>query len=174
MSANVNKRRVGAAIVLSTLLYSASISGNGYAQTADTQAEPRITVTSPAAQRASEGAATTFTGSVHIQALFGVQEPSHNTGGLVTFQPGARSAWHTHPLGQVLIITDGEGWIQEWGKPRQTMHKGDVVQIPAGVKHWHGATATSSVTHIAIQEMSEGRNVDWLEKVSDAQYNPAH
>lgn len=88
----------------------------------------------------------------------------------MTFQPGARPAWHTHPLGQILIVTDGVGWVQQWGDPVQVIRKGDVVWIPAGVKHWHGATPTTTMTRIAFQETLDGRSVDWLEKVTDDQY----
>ncbi len=84
--------------------------------------------------------------------------------------PGARSAWHTHPLGQILIVTDGVGWVQQWGGPVQVIRKGDIVWIPAGVKHWHGATPTTTMTHIAFQEQLDGRAVDWLERVTDEQY----
>jgi quercetin dioxygenase-like cupin family protein len=132
--------------------------------------EKRLTVTSPSGQKSSVGNPDFFTGSVRVQALFGALPPGRSTGGSVTFQPGARSHWHTHPLGQVLIVTDGEGWIQEWGQQRMVIHKGDVVQIPAGVKHWHGAIATSAMTHIAIQEMNDGKNVYWLEPVTDQEY----
>ena len=88
----------------------------------------------------------------------------------MSFAPGARSAWHTHPLGQILIVTDGTGWIQQWGGPVEEIRTGDVIWIPPGVKHWHGATATTSMTHIAIQEQLNGRVVDWMEKVTDEQY----
>jgi quercetin dioxygenase-like cupin family protein len=92
------------------------------------------------------------------------------TVGHVTFAPGARTAWHTHPAGQILIVTYGTGWIQQWGAERREIKPGDVVWIPPGVKHWHGGTATNGMSHMAIQEMVDGRNVDWLEKVSDEQY----
>ena len=88
----------------------------------------------------------------------------------MTFAPGARSAWHTHPFGQILIVTEGEGWIQQWGGPIQEIRKGDVIWIPPGVKHWHGAAPTTSMTHIAIQEQLNGKAVDWLEKVTVEQY----
>jgi quercetin dioxygenase-like cupin family protein len=88
----------------------------------------------------------------------------------VTFEPGARSAWHTHPVGQILIVTAGKGLVQRWGSPAEEIHPGDVVRIPPGVKHWHGASPTTGMSHIAIQEAVDGRNVDWLEKVSDEQY----
>jgi 4-carboxymuconolactone decarboxylase len=111
-----------------------------------------------------------FSGQVRIDPLFAAEGPSNVSAGLVTFEPGARSAWHTHPVGQVLIVISGKGLVQEWGGPMQEINPGDVVRIPPGVKHWHGATAKTAMAHIAIQEQENGRNVDWLEKVSDAQY----
>jgi quercetin dioxygenase-like cupin family protein len=88
----------------------------------------------------------------------------------VTFEPGARSAWHTHPLGQTLIVTSGVGWVQEWGGETREMKAGDVVSIPPGIKHWHGASATTGMSHIAIQEALDGKNVQWMGKVTDEQY----
>src|SRR5882762_9329568 len=133
----------------------------------------QISITPNNSQKVIQGAPERFTGSVRVQSLFDAKEPSRSSGGQVTFQPGARSAWHTHPLGQVLIVTDGTGWVQQWGGPVQVMHKGDVVRIPPGVKHWHGATPTSSVTHLAFQEQLDGVAVNWLEKVTDEQYRIA-
>jgi quercetin dioxygenase-like cupin family protein len=133
-------------------------------------ASAQITITPARSQKVITGAPDHFTGSVRVQSLFDAKAPARSSGGEVTFQPGARSAWHTHPLGQVLIVTDGIGWIQQWGGPVQVIHKGDVVWIPAGVKHWHGATPTSSMTHIALQEQLNGTAVNWLEKVTDEQY----
>src|SRR5256714_7544304 len=121
-------------------------------------------------QPSGKGPDEYFTGTVRIDPLFEAPEPARARGASVTFQPGARSAWHTHPLGQTLIVTAGTGWIQRWGGPIEEMHKGDVVSIPPGLKHWHGAASNSAMTHIAIQETLDGRNVDWLEKVSDEQY----
>ena len=118
----------------------------------------------------NKGPAETFTGAVRVDPLFAAQDPSRTSGGAVTFEPGARSAWHTHPRGQILIVTAGSGWVQRWDGSRQDMKPGDVVWIPPGVKHWHGATATTAVTHFAIQEHEDGKVVDWLEKVSDEQY----
>ena len=141
----------------------------GIAQTGSTQ----ITITPTSSQKAITGTPDRFTGSVRVQSLFDPNAPSRSSGGLVTFQPGARSAWHTHPLGQVLIVTDGVGWVQQWGGPVQVIRKGDVVWIPAGVKHWHGATPTTTMTHLAFQEQLDGRAVDWLEKVTDEQYRLA-
>src|SRR5260370_13617805 len=98
--------------------------------------------------------------------------PSHTSGGLVTFELGARSAWHSHPVGQVLIVTAGTGWIQSWGGPIQEFHQGDIVLIPPGVKHWHGASTTSSMTHIPIQKESDGSNTPRMRRVSDGQDSP--
>ena len=129
-----------------------------------------ITVTRSGSQPSRQGPADNFTGSVRIDPLFNATAPSRTSGGRVTFEPGARTAWHTHPLGQTLIVTAGTGWVQEWGGPTQEIREGDVVWIPPGQKHWHGATPTSTMTHIAIQEFLDGKNVDWMEKVSDEQY----
>jgi quercetin dioxygenase-like cupin family protein len=150
------------------LLSLAIVSVVGIAQTGSTQ----ITITPTTSQKVITGAPDRFTGSVRVQSLFDAKEPARSSGGQVTFQAGARSAWHTHPLGQVLIVTEGVGWIQQWGGPVQTIRKGDVVWIPPGVKHWHGATPTSRMTHIAFQEQLNGTTVNWLEKVTDEQYRP--
>ena len=144
------------------------------AQSLSSSAEStQISITPTTAQKVITGAPERFTGSVRVQSLFDANKPARSTGGLVTFQPGARSAWHTHPLGQTLIVTDGVGWIQQSGGPVQVIRKGDVVWIPAGVKHWHGATPTTTMTHIALQEELDGRLVDWLEHVTDEQYRLA-
>jgi 4-carboxymuconolactone decarboxylase len=102
--------------------------------------------------------------------LFPANEPSHVSGACVIFEPGARSAWHTHPLGQILIVTAGSGPVQRWGDSVEEIHKGDVVWIPPGQKHWHGATPTTGLTHIAIVEKLDGKDSDWMEKVTDEQY----
>jgi quercetin dioxygenase-like cupin family protein len=111
-----------------------------------------------------------FSGAVRVEPVFQVGEPVRLNGGSVTFEPGARTAWHTHPLGQTLIIMAGLGWVQTEGGPIEEIRPGDVVWFPPGEKHWHGATPTTAMTHIAIQEALDGKAVDWLEKVSDAQY----
>jgi quercetin dioxygenase-like cupin family protein len=111
-----------------------------------------------------------FTGSAIVDPLFGARDNMHSTGGLVTFAPGARSAWHTHPAGQILIVTSGAGWIQEEGGEKREIKPGDVIWTPPGVKHWHGATATTAMSHIAITNIVDGKNVEWMEKVSDGQY----
>ena len=123
-------------------------------------------------QPSDKGPAEYFTGTVRIDRLFEAVEPGRVVGASVTFEPGARTAWHTHPLGQTLIVTAGKGFAQRWGGPIEEIRPGDVVSFPPGEKHWHGATATTAMTHIAIQERLDGRTVDWLEKVSDEQYQP--
>jgi len=111
-----------------------------------------------------------FTGTVRIDPLFQAPDPARVAGASVTFEPGARTAWHTHPLGQTLIVTAGSGLAQRWGGPIEQIRPGDVIWIPPGEKHWHGATAATGVTHIAIQEQLDGKVVEWLEQVSDEQY----
>jgi quercetin dioxygenase-like cupin family protein len=117
-----------------------------------------------------KGPAEWFTGTVRIDPLFQAPEPARTGAGSVTFEPGARTAWHTHPLGQTLIIVSGFGWVQHEGGPIEEVRPGDVVWFPPGLKHWHGASPTTAMTHIAVQETVNGRNVDWLEKVSEEQY----
>jgi len=121
-------------------------------------------------QPAIRGSADTFTGDVRVDPLFPAGAATSFSGGTVRFDAGARSAWHTHPAGQYLIVTNGVGWTQHWGGPVEEIHAGDVVWCPPGVKHWHGASPTASMTHIALTGSVNGRNVEWLEKVSDAQY----
>jgi quercetin dioxygenase-like cupin family protein len=118
----------------------------------------------------ARGSAQTFSGSVIVDPLFGVTDYTRATGGHVTFEPGARSAWHSHPAGQILIVTSGVGWVQQWGGEKRQIGPGDVVWTPPGVKHWHGATATNGMSHIAIQEQVEGKVVEWMEQVSEEQY----
>lgn len=112
-----------------------------------------------------------FTGAVRIDPLFEPNVARRAASALVTFEPGARTAWHTHPLGQTLIVTAGAGWVQREGGPVETIFPGDVVWFESGEKHWHGATATTGMSHIAIQENLDGKVVDWMEQVSDEQYN---
>lgn len=129
-----------------------------------------ITIARRGSQPSSPGPADYFTGAVRVDPLFQVAEPSRMAGARVTFEPGARTAWHTHPLGQTLIVTAGTGLVQQWGGPVEEMREGDVVRIPPGQKHWHGATAATRMTHIALQEQLDGKVVDWMEQVSDEQY----
>ena len=129
-----------------------------------------MNITRIGSQPSGKGSADWFTGTVRIDPLFRTEAPARVAGAGVTFEPGARTAWHTHPLGQTLIITAGCGWVQREGGPIEEVHPGDVVWFPPGEKHWHGATPTTAMTHIAIQEQLDGKVVDWLEHVSDEQY----
>jgi quercetin dioxygenase-like cupin family protein len=167
-----------ATVVSVSLLASACSQSNqgravpGAAAPSAASSEPTraIAITRSGSQPSRQGAAENFTGSVRIDPLFNPNPPSRVSGGRVTFEPGARTAWHTHPLGQTLIVTAGSGWVQQWARPTQDIQEGDVVWIPPGQKHWHGATATTGMTHIAIQEYLDGKNVEWMERVTDEQY----
>jgi quercetin dioxygenase-like cupin family protein len=121
-------------------------------------------------QPSGKGPTDSFTGTVRLDPLFEAPDPARVRGASVTFEPGARTAWHSHPLGQTLIVTTGCGRVQCWGGPIEDIRPGDVIWFAPGEKHWHGATATTAMTHIAIQEHLSGKTVDWMEKVSDEQY----
>ncbi len=127
-------------------------------------------ITRKGAQPSGKGPVEHFTGTVRIDPLFQAEAPARARGASMTFEPGARTAWHTHPLGQTLLVTAGCGWVQRWGVPIEEVRPGDVVWIPPREKHWHGATATTAVTHLAIQEHLDGKTADWLEHVTDDQY----
>jgi quercetin dioxygenase-like cupin family protein len=127
-------------------------------------------ITRVGSQPSARGPADWFTGTVRIDPLFQARAPARAAGASVTFEPAARTAWHTHPLGQTLIVTAGCGRVQREGGPVEEIHPGDVVRIPPGERHWHGAAPTTAMTHIAIQEQLDGKVVDWMEKVSDEQY----
>jgi quercetin dioxygenase-like cupin family protein len=122
------------------------------------------------ARASGKGPGEYFTGTVRVDPLFDAAEPARVVGASVTFEPGARTAWHTHPLGQTLIVTAGFGRAQRWGGPVEEIRPGDVVWFPPGEKHWHGAAPSTAMTHTAIQEKLDGKTVDWMEQVSDAQY----
>jgi quercetin dioxygenase-like cupin family protein len=132
--------------------------------------ESKMEIKRVGSEPSAKGPAEYFTGTVRVDPLFKAAAPARSAGASVTFEPGARTAWHTHPLGQTLIVTAGCGWAQVEGGPVEEIRPGDVVWFPPAVKHWHGAAATTAVTHIAIQEQLDGKAVDWLEKVTDAQY----
>jgi quercetin dioxygenase-like cupin family protein len=121
-------------------------------------------------QASSKGPSDWFTGTVRIDPLFQAPPPARVQGISVTFEPGAHTAWHTHPLGQTLIVTAGCGWVQRDGEPIEEVRPGDVIWFPPSEKHWHGATPTTAMTHVAIQEQLDGKAVDWMEKVSEEQY----
>jgi len=145
-------------------------SGSGAPPIAASEDSQTISITRSGSQPSAKGPAEYFTGTVHVDRLFKANGPSRTSGARVTFEPGARTAWHSHPLGQTLIVTAGSGWVQQWGGPIEEIRQGDVVWIPPGQKHWHGATATTGMTHIAIVEQLDGKTADWMEQVSDEQY----
>lgn len=130
----------------------------------------RIVITRNGSQASIKGPDDWFTGPVRVDMLFQPQAPARTSAALVTFEPGSRTAWHAHPLGQTLVVTAGKGWVQEWGREKREIQPGDVVWFPPAVKHWHGASGNTSLSHIAIQEALDGKSVEWLEKVSDEQY----
>jgi quercetin dioxygenase-like cupin family protein len=121
-------------------------------------------------QPSGKGPPEYFTGAVRVDPLFNPPAPARVVGVSVTFEPGARTAWHAHPLGQNLVVTAGRGWAQRWGGPIEEIRPGDVIWFPPGEKHWHGATATTAMTHLAIQEHLDGKTADWMEQVSNEQY----
>jgi 4-carboxymuconolactone decarboxylase len=166
-------RLLAATVLPLALLAGAPAHAQGGGASASLQ-EPRAITISPGGSQPSRGGpAENFTGAVRVDPLFGAAGPSHASASSVTFEAGARSAWHTHPRGQVLVVTAGAGRVQSWGGPIQEMRQGDVVRIAAGKKHWHGASPTTAVTHIAIQEHRDGEIVAWMEKVTDVQYAAA-
>jgi len=140
------------------------------APAASALAAPGFKIARAGTQAPVKGAAETFTGSVRLDPLFQAREPMNISGSYVTFEPGARTAWHSHPLGQILVVTAGTGLIQVEGGPIEEIHVGDVVSIPAGLKHWHGAAPGTPMTHLAIQGVANGKAAQWMEKVSDEQY----
>jgi quercetin dioxygenase-like cupin family protein len=127
-------------------------------------------VTRSGAQPSQQGPPEHFTGTVRVDPLFSPSDPSRSSGAYVTFEPCARSDWHTHVLGQALVVTSGVGRIQQWGGPVEELRAGDVVWTPPGVKHWHGASPTTAMTHLALQELLDGKMGEWMEKVTDEQY----
>jgi quercetin dioxygenase-like cupin family protein len=162
-------RRVALAGTVATLLsagpaYSGAPASNHLGRTT-------MDIMRSGSQASAKGPAEYFTGAVRIDMRFKGTAPARIGGATVTFEPGARTAWHTHPLGQTLIVTSGAGWMQMEGGPKEDIRAGDIVWIPPGEKHWHGATATTGMTHIAIAEALDGKTVDWMEKVSDLQFN---
>jgi quercetin dioxygenase-like cupin family protein len=132
---------------------------------------PAQQITPAGAQASAAGPAEFFTGRVRVDPVWPADTHINTSGAYVTFEPGARSAWHTHPAGQRLVVLSGVGLTQEWGKPVQSIRPGDVVWCPPGVKHWHGAALKTAMTHLAVTGTADGKNVNWMEKVSDEQYN---
>ncbi len=156
--------------ILAAIAISLCITASG-AQSQTSREQETIRITRSASQLPRPGPADHFTGSVQIDSYFKENAPSRVSGARVFFEPGARTAWHTHPLGQILIVTTGTGRVQRWGDPMDEIRQGDVVWIPPGQKHWHGAAPNRSMVHIAIAEQLDGKTVEWMEKVSDEQYN---
>jgi quercetin dioxygenase-like cupin family protein len=154
-----------ASLVLSMII----AGGSGLPCTAG-PADTPVTVQRSGSEPSRKGPPENFTGSVRVDPMLKETPPSRLSGGLVTFEPGARTAWHTHPLGQTLIVTAGVGLVQQWGGPVQEIRPGDVVRIPLGLKHWHGAAPTAGMSHVAIAEALDGKVVEWMEHVTDAQY----
>lgn len=152
------------------ILAATAITFSLFVSVASAQQEQVITVTPIGSRPSATGPAENFTGAVRVDSRFQASEPGRVGGGIVTFEPSARTAWHTHPLGQTLIVTAGSGLVQNWDGPIQEIKPGDVVWIPAGVKHWHGAAATTGMTHIAIAETLDASAVTWMEHVTDEQY----
>ncbi len=132
----------------------------------------KLNITRNGSQPSARGPADRFAGNVRVDPLFTAPDPARARGASVTFEPSARTAWHTHPLGQTLIVTAGCGRVQRWGGPIEEVHPGDVVRFEPGEKHWHGAAPLTAMTHIAILEPLDGKSVDWMEHVSDEQYQP--
>lgn len=163
-------------------LFTTTVCSTALVSAAVAIADPRPTAPSAAAQQlrqagsqaAVQGPSQVFTGTALIEPLFPVTEQINASAVYVTFEPGARTAWHSHPQGQHIVVTHGAGLTQQWGKPIQTLKPGDVVWCPPGVKHWHGASATTPLTHLVVTGQDDaGNNVHWLEKVSDEQYHGA-
>ena len=156
--------------VRSTSLISYRKQTDAILRSVSTKEVQKIEIKRSGSQLSSKGPAEYFTGTVRITPLFQANDPARALSASVTFEPGARTAWHTHPLGQTLIVTAGYGLAQRWGGPIVQIRPGDVIWFPPGEKHWHGATATTAMTHIAVVEQLDGKAADWMEKVSDEQY----
>ena len=153
----------------SAVLVHAAAAASAFAQGTPPAAVQEIT--RAGAQASASGPAEFFTGRVRVDRVWAEDGHINTSGAWVTFEPGARSAWHTHPAGQRLVVLSGVGLTQEWGKPVQILRPGDVVACPPGVKHWHGAGPTTAMTHLAVTGTADGKNVSWMEKVTDEQYN---
>ena len=152
------------------ILLAAIVAWSALATAASAQGTSNLVITRAAARPPRVAPPQNFTGTGRVQPLFDTTATMRSYGASVSFEAGARTAWHTHARGQVLIVTEGVGRVQRWGEPAEEIRPGDVVRIPPGVKHWHGAAPTTTMTHIAIVEHLDGRSTDWMEKVSDAQY----
>lgn len=161
--------RLATAILTLSLLVTMSVF-SGTAMAAEGSNNPQIAIMRADSLPSSKGPSTNFTGNVRVEPIFPANESAPYSASYVTFEPGARTAWHAHPAGQRLIITAGIGWVQQWGGPIVEVRTGDAVWIPPDVKHWHGASPTESMTHISLAGAVKGKNAEWMEKVSDEQY----
>jgi len=158
-------------MILSLSLFISVSAFSSKAMAAEGDNNSQIVITRTGSQPSTKAPVEYFTGNVRVDPLFRANDSAHFSGAYVTFEPGARTAWHTHPAGQYLIITSGVGQVQEWGGPILEVHAGDVVWFPPGVKHWHGASPTTAMTHLALTVSVDGKSAAWLEKVSDEQYS---
>ena len=162
--------RRGLLATAGSLAAAISIIASAEAQTSGAGRKKTMDIIKKGSQPSQRGPAEYFTGTVNVDSRFQRATPARAGGGIVTFEPGARTAWHTHPLGQTVIVTAGRGWAQLEGGAKEEIEIGDVVWFPPGVRHWHGATDKTGMTHIAISESLDGKSVEWMEKVTDAQY----
>ncbi|MDH6590240.1 quercetin dioxygenase-like cupin family protein [Variovorax sp. TBS-050B] len=166
-----NARLRGLALCVAACAGSAAASAQPAEAQQQQQQQHQQQIVRAGTQTVVDGPASYFTGRVRVEPVWPAGPDINASGGLVSFEPGARSAWHTHPKGQVLVVTSGVGLTQEWGKPVQEIRAGDVITCPPGVKHWHGAAPTTAMSHLAVTGTADGKNVEWMEKVSDAQYH---
>lgn len=167
---HISRRRFIKAAIAATALRSPVILRGQPITPPPQKQDSHMRITRAGTQPSAKGPADWFTGTVRIDPLFQPNLPARTSGASVTFEPGARTAWHTHPLGQTLIVTSGCGWAQCERDPVEEIHPGDVIWLPPNVKHWHGAAPTTAMTHIAVQEALDGKLVEWMEKVTDEQY----
>jgi quercetin dioxygenase-like cupin family protein len=167
MTTAFKRRPASSQRIVPWLIAAAGLAGDVLAQA---DGPPAQQIARAGSQPSVAGPAENFTGRVRVHPVWPANGDINASGGLVTFEPGARSAWHTHPKGQRLVVTSGVGLTQEWGKPVQEIRPGDVVWCPPGVKHWHGAARSTAMTHLAVTGMVDSKNVEWMKKVSDAQY----
>lgn len=158
------------ALLIALLCFCGNLQAEDRQQIQHKERTRKMEIKPSGSQPSVKGSADYFTGTVRIDPLFQANDPARASGASVTFEPGSRTVWHSHPLGQTLIVTAGSGLVQRWGGPIEEIRPGDVVRIAPGEKHWHGAAPATAMTHIAVQEQLDGKVVEWMEKVSDEQY----
>lgn len=157
-------------IIITCICLSTLMSVNSFANQKNTEVKEEIRILKKNTLPRSKADNANFTGEVFLNRIFSAGDPSDLSAGIVEFTAGSRTNWHSHPKGQMLIITSGKGWVQEWGNRVLEVQEGDIVWFPAGVKHWHGASPTSAMSHIAVSPVSDGKSSDWMEKVTNQQY----